>query len=269
MTEVTPSPAPSRYAGPVDRNPATPERSARADANPDTDAYAGLRDDEQPHERQAREDALVDLWQRFHGELFGFLRSRGTDEALADDLLQSAFLRAHARLSAGDRPEQPRAWLYQIVRNLMRDAWRSRRRAAALDDALESEVATHEDDPEVPHEIGSDASSGNSGDEAFLVVARALPAFIEELSEPYRQALRLTELEGLTQAEAAHREKVSVTAMKSRVQRGRRQVFDALQACCRFEVDRRGHLIACSPRDGSRRVDESGDARSFRGCWCG
>ncbi|WP_327587875.1 hypothetical protein OHA25_13410 [Nonomuraea sp. NBC_00507] len=61
----------------------------------------------------------------------------------------------------------------------------------------------------------------------------------EVLPEPYREAIVLTEYEGLTQAEAAQRARISVPGMKSRVQRARRQLGDLLTACCQVELDAR------------------------------
>lgn len=67
--------------------------------------------------------------------------------------------------------------------------------------------------------------------------------------DPYREAIVLTELEGLTQKELAERLGISVSGAKSRVQRGREQLMEALLDCCKFEFDRRGRVIDCSPRN--------------------
>jgi RNA polymerase sigma-70 factor (ECF subfamily) len=64
--------------------------------------------------------------------------------------------------------------------------------------------------------------------------------------------LTLTELEGLTQKEAAERLGLSLSGMKSRVQRGRLHLRDALEACCHIALDVRGRVVACEPRpDGT------------------
>ena len=177
------------------------------------------------------------LWGQFHSELYGFLRSRVNSDAAAQDILQSAFLRAHKQLAAGEAPEQPRAWLYQIVRNLIVDAHRREGRQQVLVEKLAGEPI----EAELAHDEG----------DVFSLVARALPMFIDRLDAPYRDALQMTELEGLTQAEAAVRAGISLSGMKSRVQRGRRQVYDSLQRCCAFELDSRGHMIACTSRTQS------------------
>lgn len=175
------------------------------------------------------------LWRRFHGELQAFVLRR-VDSAAAEDILQTAFLRAHKSLENGEAPEQPRAWLYQIVRNLIVDGRRRTARHRAMAEAVASDPALG---------AGTDVAE----DEAFVVVARALPMFIDTLEPRYRDALRMTDLEGLTQDEAARRAGISVSGMKSRVQRGRRRVFELLQQCCEFDVDARGHMTACRKRD--------------------
>ncbi|WP_428265189.1 sigma-70 family RNA polymerase sigma factor [Haliangium sp.] len=189
-----------------------------------------------PHTATPAADAGA-LWRRFHAELSAFVRPRVASDEAAGDILQSAFLRAHKSLLAGEVPEHPRAWLYQIVRHLIVDSHRHARRRQALAEAVANQPATE------PEPFGWD-------DEriAFALVARSLPMFIEQLEPHYRDALRLTELEGLTQAEAAKRLGISVSGMKSRVQRGRKLVFAALQRCCEFEIDARGRMIACTSR---------------------
>lgn len=179
------------------------------------------------------------LWQAFHNELHGFVRARVNSESASEDLLQAAFLRAHQALESGNGPDEPRAWLYQIVRNLLRDSYRQKKRKSALQDQLLSEAET---------------SQGNAPDEeraAFQIVARLLPDFIETLEAPYRQAIQLTDLEGLTQAEAAKKEGVTLTCMKARVRRGRQQLLASLKRCCDFEIDGRGRMIECAPRSSN------------------
>ena len=61
--------------------------------------------------------------------------------------------------------------------------------------------------------------------------------------EPYRGALIATEYEGLTQAQLAQREGISLPAAKSRVQRARTKLKEELLACCHFELDRHGGII--------------------------
>jgi RNA polymerase sigma-70 factor, ECF subfamily len=72
----------------------------------------------------------------------------------------------------------------------------------------------------------------------------------------------MVEFDGLTQVEAAARLGLSVSGMKSRVQRARFHLRAALHDCCRIALDRRGGVIdyqaktdscnACGPGPNSR-----------------
>jgi RNA polymerase sigma-70 factor (ECF subfamily) len=71
---------------------------------------------------------------------------------------------------------------------------------------------------------------------------------IKQLPPPYGEAITLTDIEGLKQADAARRAGVSLSGLKSRVQRGRQQLRAVLEECCRVELDRRGSIAGYSSR---------------------
>jgi RNA polymerase sigma-70 factor (ECF subfamily) len=71
---------------------------------------------------------------------------------------------------------------------------------------------------------------------------------LRELDPPYQEAVTLTELRGVTQAEAAKRAGISFSGMKSRVQRARKRLRTVLEECCRIQLDRRGGIIGYEPR---------------------
>ena len=80
--------------------------------------------------------------------------------------------------------------------------------------------------------------------------SRCLVPLMSELSASYRQALELTELDGVTQKDAAGQLGLSVSGMKARVQRGRSKLKDVLLDCCSVELDRRGGVVDYQRRGG-------------------
>src|SRR5260221_14706069 len=83
------------------------------------------------------------------------------------------------------------------------------------------------------------------------VVSELIPCIqemIDDLPVDYRQALLLTEYEGLTQRELAERLGLSLSGAKSRVQRAREKLKAMLLDCCHFEFDRLGKIIDYQPR---------------------
>ena len=158
-----------------------------------------------------------------------FIRRRVRNEALADDLTQETLLkvyRARGGLRDGTRLE---AWLYQIARGTIIDHYRRQRPQEELPAGL----------------------AGESPDELVAMRARVLVSmrrFLGELPAAYREPVRLSELEGLPLARIALRLDLSLTAVKSRVRRGRAMLKQKLQACCRFEFDRLGRMIGFERR---------------------
>ncbi len=70
---------------------------------------------------------------------------------------------------------------------------------------------------------------------------------VQQLPPPYRQALLLTEVEGMTQKDLAARLGLSFSGARSRVQRARDKLRELLLDCCHFEFDRRGTIIDYYP----------------------
>ncbi len=68
-------------------------------------------------------------------------------------------------------------------------------------------------------------------------------AMVRDLPETYREALRLTEYQGLSQKELGERLGISFSGAKSRVQRARAKLKQQLLACCHFQFDYAGQII--------------------------
>ena len=166
------------------------------------------------------------LWQEFAPPLRAFLARRVPRGVDADDLLQEVFLRVVRHLGTLRATERPEAWLFQIARNALRDALRARQRRGDRTDPLETDLPA---DADTETERLAEAE-----------LAPCLTGMIRRLSEPYRTAVEFTSLRGLTQAAAAREVGVSVSGMKSRVQRGREQLRQMLIRCCEIDVDARG-----------------------------
>ena len=60
--------------------------------------------------------------------------------------------------------------------------------------------------------------------------------------------MTLIDLEGMLQKEAAARSGLSLSGMKSRVQRGRKALEQLLHDCCRIELDAGGRITDYQPQ---------------------
>ncbi len=194
------------------------------------------------------EQDLAALWQMFHDRLYQFIRQRVKNPADADDILQDVFLRIHHRLYTVRERERLVSWVFQIARHAVIDHYRSSSRQRETAAEQEMELAAH------------------PGEEAVTTLnqelATCLQPMLRALPSTYQEALRLVELEGMTQKAAAERLGLSVSGVKSRVQRGRQQLRVMLLQCCEIERDRLGNVLDYRLKQGascsSRELEESG-----------
>ncbi len=169
------------------------------------------------------------LWERYNRQLLAFIRSRVSDDAEAEDLLQEVFVRIHLNLCCLRDLSKLESWVYQITRNAITDHYRLRKDLIEIPDTLSIEDEHPDEEPEAE-------------------IASSLKELVQELPPVYREALLLTEFGGLNQKALAEKLGISLSGAKSRVQRARQMLRDMLLACCHFELDRRGRIIAYQER---------------------
>lgn len=172
------------------------------------------------------------LWETFHSGLRRFILQRIPDEQSADDVLQETFLKIHTRIDTLRDEEKLQSWMYQIARNAIADYYRAQKATVEL-----SESIPVPDEPVFEDEVIKD-------------LIPAVKSMVDSLPATYREALMLTDYEGLTQRELAQRLGLSFSGAKSRVQRAREKLKKMLLDCCHFEFDRLGKIIDYEPHCG-------------------
>jgi RNA polymerase sigma-70 factor, ECF subfamily len=172
--------------------------------------------------------ASEQLWETFSVPLHRFIQQRVPDPHSAEDILQDVFLKIHTRIATLHQQDRIAAWIYQIARNAIADYYRAQRPTTDLPESLALPDDLTEDD----------------------VVQELLPcvaAMVNALPETYREALRLTEYEGLSQKALSERLAISFSGAKSRVQRARAKIKQQLLDCCHFQLDHAGRIIDYQP----------------------
>jgi RNA polymerase sigma-70 factor (ECF subfamily) len=171
------------------------------------------------------------IWTAFSARLRAFIAKRVRENVDIDDILQEVFTKIHAGLGKLKEEERLEAWLFQVTRRAIVDHYRNHRL-----------VGLHE-------EIAAKSASQDVAAE----VASWLGPMMSLIPEEDQTSLRLVELEGVSQKDLASRLGLSVTGAKSRVQRARARLKQAVLDCCHIEMDRRG-----TPIDYSKKRDDCG-----------
>ena len=169
------------------------------------------------------------IWTNYRAELLRFIARRVGSEDAARDILQTVFVRIHGSGPAIDRSERRlSAWLYRVTRNAIIDHYRTRRAFQPLPPDLPA-----------PREAGTDRA---------IDLACCIGPMLRDLPGIYRAAVTMADLEQMPLQAVALRLGLSLPAVKSRVQRGRRMLLQRFLDCCHFEVDARGKPIAWTTR---------------------
>jgi RNA polymerase sigma-70 factor, ECF subfamily len=189
-------------------------------------------------------------WNEIEARLRPYVARRVASRADVDDVLQEIFIRVHKGLDGLRDGERFGGWVYRIAEHVVVDFARAHAKTAdvrPMDDAVA---------PEPDRSVECQNLQADLGDCVALFVAR--------LPSPYREAITLTELEGLTQKDAAEMLGISLSGMKSRVQRGREKIRDMFEECCKISVDSRGRVVECEARN----LDEvPEDCRGAAAAW--
>ena len=175
---------------------------------------------------------IEQIWKDYHTKLHNFIRGRVGDASVADDLLQDIFVRIHSRIDTLKDNNKIQSWIYQITRNAIIDYYRAHRKTGELPDSVKA--------PEI-----------EPGEKVRQEISSWLLPMIRELPGHYREALILSEIEGLKQKEVALKQGLSLSGAKARIQRGRRMLKDVLTDCCRFEFDHQGSVIDYEGQDSN------------------
>lgn len=202
-----------------------------------------------PEPPTAHDDALTATRARLHA----FIARRVESPEVADDLTQEVLLRLLT--SKDGQVENPTQWLYRVARNVVIDHYRTRRRWRRLDP-----------DAPVPPGLTEDPFADDP-DAAHRELAGCLRSLVDQLPEPYRTAVTAADLDRQTQADVARAAGLSVSGMKSRVQRGRRQLRDLLAACCQVQTGPSGSISDYEPSTSCQEPAPGGSTLAC-GCRC-
>ena len=195
------------------------------------------------------------VWAELHASIRGFVAGRVRQQADVDDVVQRVFLQVHRALPMLRETDKLHAWVYQTTRRAIADFYRT--------PSQNREVATG-----TVEDIANEVAASDSPDDeaATRELSTCLRPLMRGLTAADRQALQMVEFDGVTQVEAAARLGLSVSGMKSRVQRARSHLRSALHDCCRIAVDRRGGVISYEGKSGSCEACASPDSGSGSRC---
>lgn len=168
--------------------------------------------------RAGEDDAFDELVAATGGRLMAVARQMLGEEQDAQDAVQEGYLNAFRSIDRFDGRAALSTWLHRIVVNacLMKLRHKRRHPARSMDDLLPQFLEDgHQRTPNKPWRPST--PSGIQGQELHALIRGK----IEELPDQYREVIVLRDLVGLDTEETANVLGVSLSAVKTRLQRAR------------------------------------------------
>lgn len=167
-------------------------------------------------------------WYNFDKELLRFICKKVNQQDHCRDILQNVYLKVLTKTERIENAANVGAYLHRMAMNEINDYYRANPANAT-------------------QEVTDDTLSENHNSNENLQLADCcLRPIIESLPVNYRDALIWTELEGWSQVALAKKLGISVSGMKSRVQRAREKLKEEILKCCNYEFDKYGNILSKS-----------------------
>lgn len=149
-------------------------------------------------------------------EFLRFLERRLGDRALAEDILQDAFIKSIEKEESVRDDESSVAWFYRLLRNAVVDHYR---RSGARNRALELLARELQDAVEPPPEIQG-------------VICGCVSRLATELKPEYAEAIRRIEVDGVAVHDFAHEAGITPNNASVRAFRAREALRRKVQSTC-------------------------------------
>jgi RNA polymerase sigma-70 factor, ECF subfamily len=172
-------------------------------------------------------DEFKAAFDEFSHSIRRYIAFRISDTAAVDDILQEVFISLYKNGDKIKSKEKLKSWLYTVAKNAIID----HARAKKLVEALPDDIADISNDDGFHKELSG-----------------CIKHFAHTLPPAYSEVTALYEFEELSADEIAKKLSIPLATVKSKIQRGRKKLKEALFGCCEFEFDRHGTPIDFRPK---------------------
>lgn len=174
---------------------------------------------------------IAEIHSKFNEQIYGFICCKVNHEDHCHDILQEVYIKIIMNLNKLVSIDNLKSYLLKIADNAIIDYYRVKSSCGICceaDGQEQSEITVTEQE-----------------EKQLQLADCCLQPFIQSLEPIYREALTITDLQGLTQREYAKIAGISLSGAKSRVQRAREQLKQQILACCNYQFDTYGNITGC------------------------
>lgn len=160
--------------------------------------------------------------EQLYKPLFLYIKKRINNQLDAEDLTQEVFYRLSK--SNNENVKNVKSWVYAIAKNTIIDYYRKKKQPTQEIDSIE-----------IQEELSENAS--------IKELSNCIAPFINQLPDNYREIMKLSELEEVSQKEIAERLNMKYVTVRSKIQRGRLKLKDLFSNCCTIIQGANGEIF--------------------------
>ncbi|PKV50661.1 RNA polymerase sigma (SigZ) subunit [Aquimarina sp. MAR_2010_214] len=162
------------------------------------------------------------IWKEYEKPLLNFIKTKVNDDNIGEDIVQEVGIKLHTAIHKNESINNYKSWLFQVTRNTIADYYRKNKIPTTI----------IKDQPEVTE---TSISNACVCDLSGFVIQNYLP-------KQYAEALYLSDIEQKPQKEIAKILDLSLTATKSRIQRGRKKLKELVTDCIEISYNTKGQI---------------------------
>ncbi len=172
-------------------------------------------------------NCILRAWDTHEQELRAFLLARIADPHEADDVLHELFLKLVLQGHAFCEVQNPRAWLFRVLRNFLADRFRTAKKFTDLN-------------PDIPLERDEKPP--------IAQLEECLMRNLGHLSDDDRNVIEQCDLQGQLQERYAGQYGLTLSAVKSRLLRARQRLRTKIVVNCQVRFGENGQVCCHVPR---------------------
>ncbi|WP_024771066.1 sigma-70 family RNA polymerase sigma factor [Aquimarina macrocephali] len=162
------------------------------------------------------------IWEEYKKPLLNFIKTKIGDKDIGEDILQDVGIKLYTALRKSEKINNHKSWLFQVTRNTIADYYRKNK--------IPTTIIEYQ--PEIPEtSIPNVCVCDLSG----FVIQNYVP-------QQYGEALYLSDIEQKPQKEISKILDLSLTATKSRIQRGRKKLKELVTDCVDISYNKKGQI---------------------------
>lgn len=159
------------------------------------------------------------IWNEYKKELESFIRKKVDSENDVEDILQEVSIKLSTNITKEIRLKNHRNWLFQVTRNTIADFYRKQNKS--------------QENNFSPISVTAESCVCDLSE---FIIKNYLP-------EPYAKPLFMSDIEQRPQKDIADLMNLSLTATKSRIQRGRIKLKELIEECVDLSFNKAGQIV--------------------------